>query len=232
MRHHLVVDEWSRGHSLLHARAAQVKITLLLVYLVMLGTARLTDFRAVAFYLALPLCGVLTGRLPLIPVLMRVALVLPFAGTFAALTFLAGDGHRALNLLLKSTMPALAVLVIVATTPMPKFLAGAQELGAPRFLILVIQFLYRYLFVVADKANQIRLAAACRGGLHFAAAGGAAASLFGSSYARAEGIHRAMLARGFTGWTPLEADRPRAADYLFLCAGALPLIAGRMFWIL
>jgi energy-coupling factor transporter transmembrane protein EcfT len=80
----------------------------------------------------------------------------------------------------------------------------------------------------------MRLAAACRTGQarsgdarrsRFQAAGGALSVLFARSYMRAEGINRAMLARGFSGHFPSLAPAPAgAADWFYLAAAvALPL---------
>ena len=98
-------------------------------------------------------------------------------------------------------------------------------------VILVIQFLYRYLFVISEQGQHMRQAARCRGDLgkadrhrrrsRFQAAAGALAVLFGRSYQRAEAIHRAMLARGFQGqFHPLAAPVLRGADFLFLAIAA------------
>jgi len=66
-------------------------------------------------------------------------------------------------------------------------------------------------------------------GARFRAAAGALAVLFARSYARAEDIHQAMLARGFQGRFHLRsAARFRWQDALFLCAvGGL---AGGLRW--
>jgi cobalt/nickel transport system permease protein len=90
---------------------------------------------------------------------------------------------------------------------MPELLGGLESLGAPRFLVMVVQFLYRYLFVISEQAQHMRLAAASRGSARSSqgwrnrlrAASGAISVLFARSYSRAEGIHQAMLARGFQG---------------------------------
>jgi cobalt/nickel transport system permease protein len=72
----------------------------------------------------------------------------------------------------------------------------------------------------------MRAAAASRGGLSFKAAAGALAVLFAKSYSRAEGIHRAMIARGFDGhFHPLAAHSFTARDgYFAILAVVLPLL--------
>jgi cobalt/nickel transport system permease protein len=94
-------------------------------------------------------------------------------------------------------------------------------LGVPRFLLLVAQFLYRYLFVLSEEAQHMRTAALCRGGRNLTvlrrAAAGALAVLFARSYERAESVHRAMLARGFSGqFRVLMPVRFGAADAVFV----------------
>lgn len=178
------------------------------------------------------LCGsVLLARLPLKAILLRAAVVLPFSATFACVSLLSGTTERAIGIPVKSFLSALGVLLVVATTPLPQILKALESLGAPRIALLVIQFLYRYLFVIFEQAQHMRLAAKCRGGFggghrsKFRAAAGALAVLFGRSYERAEGIHQAMLARGFDGHLRLlSTGRIRAVDVAFLAAAvAIPL---------
>ena len=178
------------------------------------------------------LCGsVLLARLPLKAILLRAAVVLPFSATFACVSLLSGTTERAIGIPVKSFLSALGVLLVVATTPLPRILKALESLGAPRIALLVIQFLYRYLFVIFEQAQHMRLAAKCRGGFggghrsKFKAAAGALAVLFGRSYERAEGIHQAMLARGFDGHLRLlSTGRIRAVDVAFLAAAvAIPL---------
>ena len=146
---------------------------------------------------------------------------------FALLSWLSGDTTRAVELILKSYLSALAVLLLVGTTPLAELVRSLELIKVPRFLLTVVQFLYRYLFVVLDEAAHMREAAAARGGITFRAAAGALAVLFARSYSRAEGIHRAMTARGFDGrFHPLSAHSFTAQDGFFAAlAVTLPLLA-------
>lgn len=229
--HHVVLERWSRGASALHRRDPRAKIIALLVFLVVLATAHraLPEFASTLLVL---LCGALIwARLPLAGALARAAIVLPFTLLFAAVCWWSGDPGRGLALLLKSYLSALAVLLVVSTTPLPALLRGLEMTGAPRFLLMVAQFLYRYLFVISEEAQHMSKAAASRGaslrglvanGARFRAAAGALAVLFARSYARAEDIHRAMLARGFLGhFQPLGALRFRRSDAAFAALASL-----------
>ena len=170
---------------------------------------------------------VVTAHLPLIKMLLRASIVLFFTLVFALSSWMAGDPGRALELLLKSYLSALAVLVVVSTTPMPMLLQGLEAAGTPCFLLMVTQFLYRYLFVISEEAQHMTKAAISRGA-GFRAAAGALATLFARCYARAEDIHRAMLARGFAGhFRTVHTLRFRPNDFAFVLYASLAPILMR-----
>ena len=223
---HTAVEEWSRGSSPLHRRAPVAKLIPLGVFLVVLATAH-RRLPLVAAGLLLLLCGGFLGaRLPLLGAISRAAAVLPFTGLFALASWLAGDPARAFELIAKSYLSALGVLLLVGTTPLPELLRSLEILKVPTFLLSVVQFLYRYLFVVLEEAANMRSAAAARGGMTFRAAAGVLAVLFVRSYSRAEGIHRAMTARGFDGrFHPLHTRTYSTNDGQFAAlAILLPLL--------
>jgi len=233
--HHVLVDHWSQGASPLHARDARAKILVLLVFLIVLATTPADAYVTLAIDAAVLVSGILLAGLPPISVLVRAAGILPFSAAFGAITWLAGDGWRAVALIEKSYLSAVAVLLLVGTTPLPRLLSGLEALGTPRILVLLAQFLYRYLFVISEQAQHLQLAAACRGGSsgrrqsRFRAAAGALAVLFARSYYRAEGIHRAMLSRGFGGrFSLLNPMRFGALDAVFTGAIVALLIMARV----
>jgi cobalt/nickel transport system permease protein len=236
--HHVTLDRWSRGASPLHRRDPRVKIAAVIVFLIVLATAhRELIWLCAALFVMLCLAARL-ARLPLAGALARAAVVLPFTAVFAGVSWLAGDPARGAALVMKSYLSALAVLLLVSTTPLPALLRGFEMTGAPRFLLMVAQFLYRYLFVISEEAQHMRKAALSRGatvgGLagnaaRFRAAAGALAVLFARSYARAEEIHRAMLARSFPGYfRPLAELHFHRSDIVFLALGVLTPVVLRI----
>lgn len=216
-------------------RDARAKLVVLLAYLVALATMPRLTPQAVIGFGALASAGVASGRLPALGVALRAGAVLPFALFFAAGVWLSGATGKAADLVVRSYLSAAAVLVVMGATPMPGLLRAMEWLGAPRFLVQVAHFLYRYLFVLSEQAQHMRLAALSRGldrgGFRrsrslWRAAGGALAVLFARSQARAEAIHRAMLARGYAGrLAELRNERMEAGDWVLVAAGLL-LCAG------
>jgi cobalt/nickel transport system permease protein len=233
--HHVVLERWSRGTSLIHARDARIKLILLVGFLAVLATAPRISWSLALFNGAMLVLAILLGRLPLVPLLVRAAVVLPFSATFAVISAAAGEPDRAAALVLKSYLSATAVLVLAGTTPLPRLLRALESLGTPHLLVLVVQFLYRYLFVISEQAQHMRQAALCRGGSarrafsSFQAAAGAVSVLFARSYARAQGVHEAMLSRGFEGRMGLlSSSRIVAADIAFLVAGLVVVVGARL----
>ena len=233
--HHVVLERWSRGASVLHTLDARAKLASLLIFLVAVSTTAPASQAAFAAYALLLAAALFASRLPVAGILGRAALVLPFSATFALITWWSGDPMRALSLAEKSFLSGLAVLITMATTPLVQLMGALDSAKVPRPLLLVIQFLYRYLFVISEQAQHMRLAARCRQGAgshgkaRFHAAAGAVGVLFARSWERADGIYRAMLARGFTGRFPeLLPARFRWRDAVFLCACTTALLAVRL----
>ena len=225
--HHVVLDRWSRGSSVVHRLDPRAKIVATIITLIGIATLHPVALASYALFGATLAGVILAARLPAAPVLLRAAFVLPFTALFAIASWLAGDPQRALSITIKSYLSCLSVLALVATTPLPALLRGLEWLRVPALVITVAQFLYRYLFVISEQAQHMLVAARCRTGpggtraMHFRAAAGSLGVLFGRSYARAEGIQHAMAARGYSGRFPAaEMPSTRSSDalYVSLCA--------------
>lgn len=151
------------------------------------------------------------------------SVVLPFTLVFAAMSALSGDPVRATSLVVRAYLSSFTALLLIATTPMPRLLAGLEWLRVPRFLSTVMQFLYRYLVVLMEEAGAMREAALSRAGslrtFRFRQSAAAAAALFARAHARARAIHCAMLSRGFDGHMPVfEKPHFRPMDAGFVVA--------------
>ena len=238
--HHVEVEGWSRRKSPLHRRDARSKLVALAVFLVAVSTTPVSGglarvSLAYAGYAALLVSAAAASRVPLAGLARRAALVLPFSATFALITWWAGDPRRALAIAEKSFLSGFGALLLIATTPLTQLLAALEWLRVPRLLVLVMQFVYRYLFVISEQAQHMRLAAQSRYGAgagasrRFQSSAGALSVLFVRSWERAEGVYQAMLARGFSG-TFLPSARPHLhpADLGFLAGAVVSCVAIRL----
>jgi cobalt/nickel transport system permease protein len=134
----------------------------------------------------------------------------------------------------KATIGAVSAVLLGATTSFPEILHGLERLRAPRLLIVIAGFMYRYVFLIAEETRRMRAALAARAYRprhlgHAAALGRMLTALFLRSYERGERVYVAMLARGYAGTMPrfsvLSFGR---ADAVFLAALALALVPLRV----
>jgi cobalt/nickel transport system permease protein len=134
----------------------------------------------------------------------------------------------------KATIGAVGAVLLGATTSFSDILHGLERLRAPRLLVVIAAFMYRYAFVIAAEARRMRAALAARAyrPRHLgqaAALGRMVTALFLRSYERGERVYVAMLARGYAGTMPRVAVLSFArADALFLVALAAVLLPVRM----
>jgi cobalt/nickel transport system permease protein len=223
------IEDWSRGSSPVHQLHATAKIAVLLTFLIAVSTMHAAAgwFSAGALTLLLATAG--AARIQIPGLLARAAVVLPFALCFTAISALSGRTDLAALLIVRSYLSACAAVLLVATTPMTRLIHGLALLRLPRFLLQVMQFLYRYLAVLMTEAGTMRMAAQSRAGslahLDLRRTAAIAGVLFARAWSRAESVHRAMTARGFEGHLPTgSAEAFRTADAAFaavVCAGII-----------
>jgi cobalt/nickel transport system permease protein len=110
-------------------------------------------------------------------------------------------------------------LVLAATTPVDALLKAARSLGIPGLLIQICLMTYRYLFVLAEELQRLRMAVRVRGFRNrpsrhaYATIGQVAGTLLVRGHERAERVHQAMVCRGFDGrFRSLTAFRTRLTD--------------------
>lgn len=178
-------------------------LLLLLAYLIALSSITPGHNLLLALLCCLPVALLLASPFPKTDLLAQAAYVLPFSFAISAVALLRGNAAQAVFFLLRSYISILSVLIVTKWLSTLELLRAMERLGAPRFLIVVTEFLMRYLEVLRKEADSMRLAALCRGAAHNRLIASASLGmLFVRSLERSTGIHNAMLARGFNGSLP------------------------------
>ncbi len=200
--------------------------------LISLGTVTRNWLPVCLIYFGMLIASTRLSRIPLGAFLRNAAVVLPFALCFAAITAVSGEYEKAILLLVRSWLSVQVALLLVATTPMPRLIAGFETLHAPRYLLQVIQFLYRYLAVLTGEAQAMIEGGAARAGslrtLRLRQAAAMAGVLFARSHERAKAIHHAMVSRGFEGRFPdFRRLAFRPADAVFGIGALVAIVAVR-----
>lgn len=207
-------------------------LLLLLVYLVTLASITPGQNLLLAILCILPLVLLVASPVPKPELMAQAAYVLPFSFAIAAVAVLRGQPAQAVFFLLRSYISILAVLITTRLVSTLELLRAMERLGAPKFLIVVSEFLMRYLEVLRKEADAMRLAALCRGAAHSRLiAASSLGMLFVRSLERSTGIHNAMLARGFNGRLPrLYPMQWRPLDTIALGVGVAGILSLR--WVI
>jgi cobalt/nickel transport system permease protein len=249
---HAFIDQYSDLDSFVHRLDPRTKALAVLAFVLVVMATPPTAWPAFALGTVLMAGLILLARLPLLYVLKRSAVVVPFVLMIALfLPFFEGgqvagscnvgwwrvsvtyEGLLVLwNVVVKSWLSALGLILLSATTPFPRLLRGLERLGVPRVMVMILSFMYRYIFVLVDEAMRLGRARESRnlgGGLLWRARtlGNMLGTLFLRSYERAERVYQAMLARGFDGEmrTLSELRFGRADLYFgFACSFCLAVI--------
>ncbi len=251
---HSYFDLFSEVESPVHRREARSKIIFFFALIVSIVLTPPAALRAFALFCGLVLVVTLIARVPVSFVLKRSAGVIPFVlliGLFVPFLH-AGEELVGLNvagirlsvtergallfwnMLIKSFLCAASMVLLTATTPFPQFLKGVNRMGLPRLMVMVLSFMYRYIFVIEDEFESMRLARSARtaGGnrwLHLRVQANSLGVLFIRSYERAEAVYLAMCSRGFTGdIRTLDQRRLSASDFLFAGVGIAVAAAIRL----
>lgn len=187
--------------------------------------------------------SIFLARLPWIIVLKRslievpfvlFAFLMPFFGRGEQIEFLSltlyEDGLLAgAGIIAKGTLGILTAIVLSASTTARELLRGLEKLKFPSLLIQIATFMLRYLNVVNDEMQRMKIARASRGfeatGVrHWRVLAHSAGALFIRSYERGERVHLAMVSRGYAGLMP-QASLPSRNGFDLWRAMSLPILA-------
>jgi len=220
--HHSYIDKFAYGDSPIHRLDCRIKAILVFLYTVFVLSVGREDVSVLFCFAVWPFCILVIGRIPLGFVFKQILMVSGFVIVLALscplyetelveLSFgpfsyeLTRGWVRFFVILLKFCVTMMALIALVSTTRFNELLYGLQKMGMPEIMVIQLSFLYRYIFVLIDKAGHILRARQIRKlrNLGFTrevkVAGAMVGSLFVRSLDSSERINMAMQARGFKG---------------------------------
>ncbi len=256
--HHSFIDKYAGIDSVLHRRDPRVKIIITLALVVSIVLTDPASVMLFAAYGMMILFLVISSRIPVGFILKRSLVVIPFVLVIAAfipfmkkgqvvgsysLGFLkltvTHDGLMVLwNVLVKSYLSALCMILLTSSTRFTNLLKGMEGLKCPVVIIMLLSFMYRYVFVLEDELEKIKQAKASRTvagswWFHMKTVANILGSLFVRSYERGEAVYLAMCSRGFNGEirtiNPLRMTR---SDLVFLLLAVITLAVVRFLHVL
>lgn len=198
-------------------------------------------------FLLYPVAQSARGDLPLGFLVRKLVAVAPFAllvGAFNPLLDretlvhlagvpIAGGWVSFTSIMLRFFLTTLTALVLIATTSFSGVCAALERLGLPDVLTTQLLLLYRYLFVLGEQVMRMSRARSLRSfgkrGLGMRVYANMLGHLLLHTYARAQRIYQAMLARGFDGHVrTTTALRFRRSDLAHVAGWSVAFIAFRL----
>ncbi|MEZ8220402.1 Energy-coupling factor transporter transmembrane protein EcfT [Candidatus Fervidibacteria bacterium JGI MDM2 JNZ-1-D12] len=98
---------------------------------------------------------IFAARVPLKWVLIRFVPVLPFVGLGAVGLLLGGSKETFVQVTVKMFLCVGAAIWLSATTPFTQLLDSLRKLKVPSLLTIMLSFMFRYLFVIAEEAMRM-----------------------------------------------------------------------------
>ncbi len=221
MRHDFL-DKYSDRDGPLHRLEPRIKVVAVAAVLLGVNIFRVPPAWLGAVAAGLLVVAVAFSRLPAWYVFRRAAVVLPFAlviGVFLPFTTEgAAVGHFSVlgrdavftdtglrlyaTVIVKAYLSLAYVVLLLATTPFRSLLGTLAWYRVPPFLLSLLSFTYRFIFLLVDEIERLQRAWAARYFgrrrlAQFSTLGPAVAALFVRSYERAERVWAAMLSRGY-----------------------------------
>lgn len=206
---------------MVHRLPPHVKIVAAFAFVIVVVATPIANRWAFAGFFALILATTRIAQIPIRTVLVRATVEVPFV-LFAVLMPFFGSGERVnvgplslyrdgleagAGIVAKGTLGVLTAIVLSSSTQAREILRGFERLRMPQLMVQIVSFMLRYVNVVGDEMNRMRIARASRG---FEATGPrawsalakTAGALFIRCYERGERVHLAMLSRGYEGRLP------------------------------
>lgn len=243
---HEVESRSAATTGLLHTLDPRSKILVTVGYLAAVLSFSLTSLSGILLFAVYPLVGsamagltysrLLRQSLPALPFIIFIGIFNPLLDhepmLRAGSLVISRGWIELISIVARGLLSVQAVVLLITTTGFHRVCRGLRALGVPALFTTQLLLVYRYIHVLAEEALSMERARLSRSygrrsfGLRMWAT--FIGQLLLRTVARAERIHRAMLARGFNGalhtLTPLHW---RTTDTLFMLSWLALFAAGR-----
>jgi cobalt/nickel transport system permease protein len=235
------LDLLATRDSAMHRLDARAKVLVTLVYIVTVVSFGKYELSAMFPFVLYPVVIVALANLPAGYMTRKALVVVPFAlvvGMFNpffdrnVVTMLgplaiSGGWLSCLTIIVRAVLTVGTAATLVAITGFPAICRALEQLGMPQAFAVQLLFLYRYIFVLTEEGRRVARARELRSFGNKRLSMHSYSSLVGHlllrTWQRAERIHMAMLARGFTGMFHTRQQSRFGKEELLFVAGWVTL---------
>ncbi|HWQ79464.1 MAG TPA: cobalt ECF transporter T component CbiQ [Anaerovoracaceae bacterium] len=242
------LEDLSEGATVIHRLHPMVKMITTIVFLVVVISFNKYNISGLMPFFVYPILLMALGEIPYKSVLSRLLIALPFS-FFAGLANPFLDRELAfflfgvpvswgllsfLSILLKTVLTVMAVLILVAATPMDQLARQLIRIKVPKIFVMQLMLTYRYLTLLITEAAGMMTAYHLRSkgqkGIQISHIGTFMGQLLLRSFDRAERVYFAMKCRGFNGeYQFAAADKMRPGDVIYMFLLCLAFLLLRWF---
>jgi len=210
------LDQLALADTVIHRLDPAAKVVVVLAFVVTVASFERYAVSALMPLFVFPIVLAALGKLPTGYLAKNVALAIPFAlmiGLFNPLfdrelmfqlgaLSLSGGWISCASIVLRALLTLSAALILLAVTGFSGVCGALEGLGLPRVLVMQLQLVYRYIFVLLDDGARSARALTLRSSGKRPRLR-TVASLIGllllRSWQRADQVYTAMLARAYSG---------------------------------
>lgn len=251
--HHEFLDKYSDKDSPVHRIDARAKLISTLAGIGLCVSTPADEYVKIGGFLVLFYLIAISAGIPILYVVRNSAMVLPF--TLALTVFIPFSGEKAgafysfggfnvgtsqvilmTSVMGKALTGATGAVVLASTTRFSDMLDGLRRMKVPVLITDVLSFFYRYIFVLIDEVERMRMGMKARnyravGVRDVKVIGSAIGVLFLRSFERGERVYLAMKSRLYEGGalTGVEGISISAGD-IFYIVSIVSICIGLRFW--
>ena len=237
------MDELADGGSPIHRLHPLVKLSVTVLYIVLVVSYGKYDLGSMMIMLLFPVLLYQISGIPVrtcfyklryvLPLIMAVGLLNPFFDRTPLLTLggvtVTGGWISMLTLMMKGVLSLMMSFLLMATTRLEALCAALRKIRVPSMLVTLLLLTFRYVSLMIKEASVMteayHLRAPGQKGIHFSAWGSFLGQLLLRSMDRAGELYSAMSLRGFRGEFPFADSGPfRLRDGLALFGSAALLL--------
>jgi cobalt/nickel transport system permease protein len=211
------LDLLAAGDTPLHRLDARAKVLVVLVFVLCVVSFDKYELSAMLPFFIFPFVMAARGNLPPGYLIRKIGVVIPFAFVVGAFNpffdrtillhigsiGISGGWISCFSIIVRALLTVGTALILVGVTGFADICRALERLGMPQAFAVQLLFLYRYIFVLIEEVARASRAREVRSfgnkGKGIVPYGNIIGHLLLRTWQRAERIHMAMLARGFTG---------------------------------
>ena len=211
------LDLLANGDSTIHRLDARAKVLVTLVFILCIVSYNRYELTALFPFFIFPVAIISLAGLPPLFILKKITLLCPFVlavGIFNPVfdrqiilhlgpLGISGGWISFASILTRSVLTVGTAFILVGVTGFTAVCQALERLGMPQVFAVQLLFLYRYIFVLTEESGRTSRARELRScgkkGQGIRSFSSLVGHLLLRTWQRAERIHMAMLARGFTG---------------------------------